>query len=346
MSCTYKKGFWHKALAAVAVSVVLAAGTTFAGYSSTSLIDVPASEYLDNMQYEVDMILAVSGDPVVSNYGVLNLSLGVGGMSEVGLAVYSVWDEAALGAHFKVELIDEEHFSRFQPAVSVGMDNLTIGDGIITHAGDRLPGDTGAYDTDFRDNISPFVVASKTVGPVGTFHLGWGRGRFVGSGPKSRYFHGIFIGYNRRIWKTFEIMVEEDGRDVNVGVRHVLPLVTVGAAVEKVEQLAGDFKPFYSLTVEFSPKALHTGPERLEARRGIRKLKGQVGFWRRQVDRESEIVTALRQRIYESTAEYGDQGMDIKNLDLIYAEIDNMEKVLESAKEKAPAESASGDGDI
>ncbi len=346
MSYTRKKGLWHRALVAVAAGVVLAAGTAFAGYSSTSLIDVPASEYLDHLQYEADMIVAVSGDPIVSNYGVFNLNLGVAGMSEVGLAVYSVWDEAALGVHFKVEIIDEEHFSRFQPAFSVGMDNLTIGDGIITHAGDRLPGDTGAYDTDFRDNISPFVVASKTVGPLGTFHLGWGRGRFVGSGPKSRHLHGIFFGYNRRIWKTFEIMVEEDGRDVNVGVRHILPWITVGAAVEKAEQLAGDYEPFYSVTVEFSPRPLHTGPERLEARRGIRKLKGQVGFWRRQVDRESEIVTALRQQIYESTAEYGDQGMNVENLDLIYAEIDDMEKVLESAKEKAPAERAPGDGDI
>jgi hypothetical protein len=338
----------HKCLRSVltgsAVALVGSAVPACGGYSSTSLIDVPASEYLDHLQYEADCVLAISADPAVSNYGVLNLNLGLGGMSEVGLAVYSLWDEAALGAHFKVEVIDEEHYSRFQPAVSVGMDHLTIGDGIISHAGDRLPGDTAAYDMDFRDNVSPFVVASKTIGSLGTFHLGWGYGRFTGGGPRSRLLHGIFTGYNVRIWRTFEIIVEEDGRDVNVGVRHILPWITVGAAVEKAEQLAGNFEPFYSLTVEFSPRPLHTGPERLEVRRGIRALEERVSFLRRQVGEEQELVSAVRHQVQELSEEYEDQGIEPANLKKLYAEIEELETALEPTGEEGEVAPGPGTG--
>jgi hypothetical protein len=320
---------------ACAAALAAAAGPAGAGYSSTSLIDVPASEYLDHLQYEGDFTLAVSADPVVSNYGVLNFNLGVSGMSEVGLAVYSLWDEAALGAHFKVEVIDEEHYGRYQPAVSVGMDHLTIGDGIISYAGDRLPPDTAAYDMDFRDNVSPFVVASKTISPLGTFHLGWGYGRFTGAGPRSSRMHGIFAGYNVRIWKTFEVLVEEDGRDINVGVRHVLPWITIGAAVEKVEQLAGDFDPYYTLTFEFSPRPLHTGPERLAVRRGIRALEERVSFLRRRVDEERELVSTVRDEIHELSDEYESRGLEPASLKKIYAEIDELEKDLEAAGDES-----------
>lgn len=327
-----------------AVSAVYGPGPALAGYSSTSLIDVPASEYLDHLQYEADFILAVSGKSYVSPYGVANFNLGVAGMSEVGLALYSVWEEPVLGAHFKVELIDEEHFSRYQPAVSLGMDNLTIGDGIISHVGNRLPRDTAAYDMDFRDNISPFVVTSKTISPFGTFHLGWGYGRFIGAGPRSSYFHGVFMGCNVRVWKTFEVMVEEDGRDVNVGVRHILPWITVGAAVEKAEQLWGDYEPFYTITVEFSPRPLHTGPERLAVRRAIRSCEERLGFLARRVDAEEEMIAAIRGRIYDLTDEYEGQGIFAGNIDQVRVEIEELERKLEAAEEERETERAPGEG--
>lgn len=332
---------------ALVVTAFMAAGPAVGGYSSTSLIDVPASEYLDHMQYEVDLVLAVSADPAVTNYGDANLNLGLAGMSEVGLAVYSVWNRPALGAHFKVELIDEEHYNRYQPALSVGMDELTIGDGVISHAGDRFPSDTAAYDMDFRDNISPFVVTSKTVDPFGTFHLGWGYGRFVGAGPKSYHFHGVFMGFNRRVWRTFEILVEEDGRDINVGVRHTLPWLTVGTAIEKVEQLGSpSFHPFYALTLEFSPRLLHTGGERLEVRRDIRALEDRADFLTQRVGGEEEMIAGIRQRIYDLSEEYEGQGISPKNLDRVYAEIDDLEKSLETAEESVPVEKTTGDGGL
>jgi hypothetical protein len=317
------------------VAVVLAAATpALGGYSSTSLVDVPASEYLDHMQYEADLIIAVSGDEDISDYGTLNFNFGIGGMSEVGLAAYSVWEEIAVAAHFKVEVIDEEHYFKYQPAFSVGMDNLTIGDGTISNAGNRYPRDTAAYDLDYKDNISVYGVFSKTIDPVGTFHAGWGGGRFVGQGPTSEKMRGIFLGYNRRIWKTFEIMIEEDGRDVNVGVRHTFPWITLGAAIEKAEQLGSDdFDPYYSITIEFSPRPLHTGPERLQARRSIRSAEGEIDVLRRRIEDERELVTALREEIYAMTAEYKDQGIDPSSAATVNLEIERLERALDAARE-------------
>ncbi len=310
------------------------AAPAWAGYSSTSLIDVPTSEYLDNLQYEGDFIAAVSGDNQVSNYGVFNANLGVGGMAEVGLAVYSLWDAVALAGHFKVEAIDEEHFGRYQPSLSLGMDNLTIGDGIISHGGDRFPGDTAAYDVDFRDNISPFVIASKTIEPLGTFHLGWGGGRFRGQGPYSRYFHGVIMGYNRRVWRTLEIMVEEDGRDVNIGVRHSFPWITVGAAVEKAEQLGRSFDTFYSITVEVSPRPLHQGPERLATRRRINNVRREISVLRGKAASEQEKVKALKQKLDDLVAESHAEGIDTRELEDLQGEIDRLQQEIDKAGSK------------
>jgi hypothetical protein len=335
MKTTRAKKLSRGSLIRAVVGVLFAAAPAFAGYSSTGLVDIPGSEYLDHLQYEGDFIVAVSGDPDVPNYGVFNANVGFGGLSEVGLAVYSFWEMAALAGHFKVEVIDEEHYGRYQPAVSVGMDNLTVGDGIISHAGKRFPGDTAAYGMDFRDNVSPFVVASKTLEPLGTFHLGWGAGRFIGKGPYSEYFQGVFMGYNRRIWKTFEVMVEEDGRDINVGVRYTFPWITVGAAVEKAEQFGRAFEPFYSLTTELSPRPLHTGPERLEVRRHINSLGRRLSALRARVEGEREKVSVLRQELRELVEEYERLGVTAEELEDVYDEIDRLEKALEAAEERS-----------
>jgi hypothetical protein len=332
-------------LVAAAALALAAVSPVAAGYSSTSLVDVPASEYLDHMQYEIDLVIAVSADEEISDYGTLNFNFGIGGMSEVGVAAYSVWEEVALAAHFKVEAIDEEHFFKYQPAFSVGMDNLTIGDGIVSNAGNRHPRDTAAYDLDFQDNITAYGVFSKTIDPVGTFHVGWGTGRFVGEGPRSRKLRGVFAGYNRRIWKTFEIMIEEDGRDVNVGVRHIFPWITLGAAIEKAEQLwSPDFDPYYSITIEFSPRPLHTGPERLQARRNIRSATGEIDVLKRRIEDEQELVAALREEVYAMTAEYRDQGIDPSSAAAVNLEIERLERALEAARENQPYEDAPDNG--
>ncbi len=318
-------------LAALAVIPLCA----WAGYSSTSLIDIPESEYLDHFQYEADFILAASASPDVSNYGVLSLNLGVGGMSEVGVSAYSVWEDIAAAAHFKVEVFDEEHYGRFQPAVSIGMDNLTLGDGEISHAGRRLPADTASYDMDFKDNISPYVVASKTFDEVGTFHVGWGAGRFIGAGPHSKYVHGIFAGYHRRIWGKFEIMVEEDGRDVNVGVRHTLPWLTVGTAIEKAEQLGSDsFHPYYTLTVEYSPRVLHRGPERLALRRRINDLHDMVYALQGKIENDRDAAADLKQEIDDAVKAARASGVDDSQIRAVYSEIDRLQSQIQALEQE------------
>jgi len=139
-------------------------------------------------------------------------------------------------------------------------------------------------------------------------------------------------------------MVEEDGRDVNVGVRHILPWITVGAAVEKVEQLWGDYEPFYTITVEFSPKPLHTGPERLAVRREIRSCEERLGFLARRVDAEEEMIAAIRSRIYDLTDEYEGQGIFAGNIDQVQVDIEELERKLEAAEGEGETERAPGEG--
>ena len=133
-------------------------------------------------------------------------------------------------------------------------------------------------------------------------------------------------------------MVEEDGRDVNVGVRHILPWITVGAAIEKVEQLGGDFEPFYTIGVEFSPRPLHTGPERLAVRREIRSCQERLDFLARRAAEEEEMVAVVREQIYDLDEEYGNQGIFAENLDQVYAEIDELERKIEAVEEEADTE--------
>jgi len=331
--------------AALAIGVVAwAAGAAGASYESTSLIDIPTNEYLDNLQYEFDLVAAASADPVVPGYAVLNTNLGLLGMVEAGLAVNSIWKETAISGHFKIEALDEEHIARWQPALSVGMDRISFGDGIVSHAGHRYPSDTATYGQDFADNVSPYVVASKTIDPVGSFHLGWGMGRFQGGGPNSRHFHGIFFGYNRRVWRTLEVMVEEDGRDVNFGVRATFPWVAVGTSIEAVEQVAGSFYPFYNVTLEFSPRLLHQAPERLALRRDINGVRDDVRDVAGRLHAGKDERTRIENDLARVQEEYRSRGIEPAALKRINDDITELQREIDAAKAASSPSEPAGTG--
>jgi len=285
------------------------------------------------MQYEVDVIASASESDIVPHYGVVNTNLGLWGMAEAGLAIDSVWEATMVSGHFKVELIDEEHFWDWQPAVGVGMDRLMVG-GYGSAAGRRYTPDTEAYDMEFRDNVSPYVVATKTFNAVGTFHLGWGAGRFIGKGPVSKNVHGVFAGYNRRVWKTLEVMMEEDGRDVNVGLRYRFPWFTAGIAVEHVEQFGRDYKPYYTLICEYSPRTLHQGPERLALRRSINDVRDQVRVLARRLEEEKELNAAAQAQLRDLLEEYRRQGINPENLEALQREVAALEREVNLARKE------------
>lgn len=169
-------------------------------------------------------------------------------------------------------------------------------------------------------------------------------GRFEGQGPLTRRLHGVFMGYQRRVWRTLEVMVEEDGRDVNAGLRFTFPRVAVAAAVEAAEQYQGSFYPFYNLTVEFSPRLLHQGPERLGERRDINGVRANVDSLARQLDVLGEERAQIQTELARVQADFRSRGVDPSALDRINDDIEQLEREIEAAKNAAPAAAPAREG--
>ena len=103
------------------------------------------------------------------------------------------------------------------------------------------------------ENLSIFAVTSKSIGEYLRLHLGLGRGRFVGYGPRSRYFNtdilfgkdgpkhelafGLFGGLQLQpipqLWLGFEF----DGRDINTGLSFSISYLTLYFSFVKIEGL-------------------------------------------------------------------------------------------------------------
>jgi len=336
--------WWWLAAAAALAWAVPAPGA----YDSTSLTDIPTNEFLDHGQLEVDALAGYSRDPQVPAFASLNGSVGAFGFIETGVALKSITSRLAVTGHFKVEVFDEEHYVWWQPALCFGMDDITLGSGRVSNYGRRYPSDTDAYGMVFHDNVSPYVVASKTAGEIGTFHLGLGAGRFQGGGPISEHLHGIFAGYNRRLFGRFEVMAEEDGRDVNVGVRNNFGWGTVAFAVERVEQIGRAYYPGFTLTLEVSPLLLHQGPERLALRREITDYETRIAAVRKELGSEATARADVQKQIDALLAEYRNQGIDPADLKVVYNEIEKLQSDVDAARAKstAPPEPAPVGGGI
>ncbi|MCK5642764.1 MAG: hypothetical protein KAJ19_18285 [Gammaproteobacteria bacterium] len=319
---------------AVFCAAALNAGAT---YSTSGLIDVPTDEYLGHLQFEFDFNTALSGSEEVPSIGCLSVNLGLYQLAELGLAVNSLWEKPAFLGNVKFEVIDEEHYWKYQPGFSVGMDNITTITDVST-AGRRHPDDDEAYGMSLNDKLSFFVVSTKHLNPVGVFHVGWGRGRFVGYGPYSKYFHGIFLSCQRHIFGPVEIMAEADGRDINVGARLNFGRICVVVAGEKLEQIGRGFSPYFSVALEVSNRRLYTGSaERLALRRRTADVKRRIKEILANVRVEAQKVDDLGEQLTELEKEYKGKELDTKELEQIRRELEELrERTHEMESEPGP----------
>jgi hypothetical protein len=300
-----------------------------ATYSTSGMVSIPTDEYLQHLQFEVDFITSFSGSEEVAHYGCAKGNLGLYGLIELGLSVYSMWDSPAFVGNMKFEIIDEEHYWRYQPAVSVGLDNIAYRPN-VSSAGNRYTGDTDAYREGLDDRYSFYLVSTKNLYPIGVFHLGWGSGRFIGYGPYSKYFHGVFLGYQREIYGPVEFMAEADGRDINIGGRVNIGWLSFTVALEKFEQIGRHYDPYFTLGLEVSNETLHVGnSERLKLRRSIRGLNNKIVDVQSKVRIETSEVNRLREELEQLEAEAEKVDVETGEINEMRLELENLRRQVE-----------------
>ncbi len=158
--------------------------------------------------------------------------------------------------------------------MAIGVENITYNSFVSSidsgYVDEALYGDDRSSEW-----FSLFIVTSKSFGKLGEYTFGIGRGRFIGSGPKSQYFNtsyllnmdpdmsmGIFFGgIIPIVEKTFYLTGDFDGRDVNIGMRYTNNNLRIDAALTHVEQMLPNYpaSPMFNLSFAYSfdlkPKA-------------------------------------------------------------------------------------------
>jgi hypothetical protein len=226
----------------------------------TSLIDIPTAYMLD-MPFMIGVNYTLPMGPDTTYIGEINGYCGI-----------EVMDRFCFGASFfsrkivvfncKVNLFKENNK---YPAISIGSEYLTPHKyispiGIGEHCG--WPDDL-LYKPRNSEQFSYFLVATKDLGTYGRYTLGIGRGVFVGYGPLSRGFNtdiftqtynnnalGIFWGVEFSIFPPICLLIDFDGRDLNIGGKVKFPEFEIGIAIAKFEHRLkkGEKNSIYSRT--------------------------------------------------------------------------------------------------
>ncbi len=215
---------------------------------TTSLIDIPTAYILQEkvVRFGINASVASSRDPYP---GDLDFTLAVGWTkAELALTALTSRDYSF---DLSYQVVAE---TKDVPAVAVGIQNIAFQKYICeVGRGDSTGWDDDAlYPQRCSEQFSAFIVASKKVKPYGTFHLGVGRGRFVGYGPRSKLFNsdmfsdtthndaiGLIWGWETEFVPGFGPMIDFDGRDFNLGLRYRRDYAQVAMALAKLEHRLG-----------------------------------------------------------------------------------------------------------
>jgi hypothetical protein len=131
--------------------------------------------------------------------------------------------------------------------------------------------------------FSGYVAVQKSFSPYVNLVFGFGRGRFVGYGPRSHIFNtdlfvlgdgydsgdhsgwafGIFLGGSIKLPIGVELIMEMDGRDANTGIKYNHKYFTTTFAISKVEQFFGSkpFSPRYTFGLEINNRFMTEKPK-------------------------------------------------------------------------------------
>ena len=211
---------------------------------TTGLIDIPVAEVLPHGTIRGGVSISFSEESPTSEEN-FTLSVGLLDRAEVSVGILS---REATEVNLLWKILEE---GSVRPAVGVGIWNIAheehVSDGGF---GSNAYADELGYGADRpKERLSGFCVLSKHVVPNVRFHMGVGRGRFVGWGDRSERLRlgdrpdsavGLFLGLDARIIPQIQLMGELDGRDINVGLRYSREWLDVNLAVAKLEHLMFD----------------------------------------------------------------------------------------------------------
>jgi len=238
--------------------IILFGSSAFAEWNRTSgLIDIPTAKTMpaNVARASSNWFFTFGQDSLHSMDADFSLSYGIMNRAELSAYMLTSKDYAASIA-FKIT--DENGAI---PALGLGIQDITASQWISSLGS----GDTTGFsdDVDYLtvskrnpERFSAYLVATKTLGRLGEYTLGIGRGRFVGYGPRSQAFNsdmffgggrdtanqhldavGLFMGGKVQVVSNLYALGEFDGRDVNVGLSYEHPLFSVHVAMTHVEQL-------------------------------------------------------------------------------------------------------------
>ena len=228
-------------LPAILISGLSASGSL--PFARSGVLDSPDAYILRHTEVEVEF--AAAAYTVADTSGGSDSEFALTGHIDVGLFDYgqigvSYLSEGGIAGSVKIALIRE---SVTVPAFAVGLDNIS-GEEYIEHFKNE---DGSFYSYDHAQNWSAYGVLSKDfrylIGVPITLNVGIGIGRFVGVqdngslGIGSEIGHGAFASLVYQPAERFRLVLEEDGRDFNLGLSYELSQVfTVEAAWAEFEK--------------------------------------------------------------------------------------------------------------
>lgn len=230
------------------VSACLIAAPSTAEFNRTSsLIDIPIAYILPSRAVKVSFNGSFTGgQDAYPKDADFTIAAGLG-RAEIAVTCLTLVDYS-LDVAFQVLGERDE-----VPAIALGVQNLFTAKHISeVGTGVDMAWEDERYFQRTTEQLSAFGVASKDLGVWGTFHAGVGRGRFVGYGPRSKLLNtdtfsdrrhndafGIFGGWKSGFFSSFSMIVESDGRDLNLGLSRWQPYYQLSVAVTKIEHRVG-----------------------------------------------------------------------------------------------------------
>lgn len=269
-------------------------------FSRSGVLDSPDAYILHHTEIEIE--LAGAAYTVQDSLGNGDNDFIVTGHLDIGLFNYcqigiSYLGEGGVSGSIKAAILSE---SVNVPAFAIGLENISTVENI-----DHFKNPDGSYyGYDHAQNWSAYGVASKDLryllGFPATVSLGIGIGRFVGViengalGIGSKISHGLFGSLVYHPSEEFSVIMEQDGRDLNLGFTYELSRhFTMQIAWAEFEQTVFPAENQNKTDVMQNSKFTI----------GVRSIFGPlIGAGRLELEQEQQRIQRSRERLAELEA--------------------------------------------
>ena len=255
----------------IVASLLVCLALSSADFNRTSgLIDIPTAQIMPHLGFRcgVDGSLGLQDltdtDDLDWN---LHFSMGLFDFIEAYAEVYTFENfTAAIGFSHRFLDIDNFSFAWGIHSISYDLNVSEVGRGDSIGWFDDMMYNSDGYEKPFELG-SAFIVSTYAVRHNIDITLGLGRGRYVGYGTHSKYFNsnvyreeggdwgvGLIAGIEVRPVNNVRLMVDGDGRDVNVGLGLRIHPVEVCVALSKLEWYiwpSDTYKPRLSASLSY-----------------------------------------------------------------------------------------------